>query len=210
MTAPFQQQEDVRVLVVSEDPLARGGLAGLLGAEAGVSLAGQVPPSPASLANAPGHDVRAWDLGIDASAGLERLRAVDRASAPVVALVASDEGAFEALAAGARGAISRDADGPRLVAALRATAQGFVVVDDAWAPTLLQRPASPPPNGLSPREQEVLHLLAEGHANKIIADRLGISDHTAKFHVNSIFAKLEATTRTEAVVRALRRGWLTL
>lgn len=206
MTAPLQ--EDVRVLVVSPDPLLRGGLATLLGAEAGVRLAGAAAPSSDSLQLAPTHDVCAWDVGVDAVAGLERLRAVDTHEVPVLALVASDVGAVEALAAGARGAIARDSDGPRLAAALRASAQGFLVVEDAWAPTVRARAAAP--NPLSPREQDVLRLLAEGHSNKILADRLKISDHTAKFHINSIFAKLDATTRTEAVVRAVRRGWLTL
>ena len=63
---------------------------------------------------------------------------------------------------------------------------------------------------LTDREREVLALLAEGLSNKLIADRLGISDHTAKFHVNGVMAKLGAGTRTEAVVEAVRRGLVTL
>ena len=69
-----------------------------------------------------------------------------------------------------------------------------------------------PPDGLlfTPRETEVLALMAEGLSNKLIADRLKISEHTAKFHVNAILNKLDAETRTEAVVSAARRGLLML
>ena len=66
------------------------------------------------------------------------------------------------------------------------------------------------PESLTPREREVLALLAEGLSNKAIADRLDISEHTAKFHVNAVLAKLGVQRRTEAVVRAARMGLVTL
>lgn len=201
----------MRVLLVGGDPLARGGLAGLLLGEGGVTIAGQVSPDRQALDDAPPHDARAWDLGLDPGAGVARFRQLGGGDVPAVALAASEEGAAEVIQAGARGVVARDADGPRLVAALRATLQGLVVVDEAWAGTVLSPRSGPMGDvALSPREQEVLQLLAEGHPNKIIADRLGISDHTAKFHINSIFAKLGAQSRTEAVVRAVRLGWLSL
>lgn len=217
MTAPLQS--DVRVLVVSSDPLARGGLAGLLSAEIGVSLAGLASPSSFGLENAPSHDARAWDLGMDPRRGLEFFRDFGGSDIPSVALVHSDAEVAEAISAGARGVLSRHADGPTLAAALRATAQGLLVVGDSLAGSFFaMRGANEAPTrahsstdpSLSPREQEVVQLMAEGHPNKIIADRLGISDHTAKFHINSIFAKLGAQSRTEAVVRALRLGLLAL
>ena len=70
--------------------------------------------------------------------------------------------------------------------------------------------AGKPKGELTERERQVVTLLAEGLSNKLIADRLGISDHTAKFHVNGVMAKLGAGTRTEAVVEAVRRGLVTL
>jgi DNA-binding NarL/FixJ family response regulator len=70
--------------------------------------------------------------------------------------------------------------------------------------------AAPSGEGLTARELEVLALVAEGLPNKLIAHRLGISDHTVKFHVNAVLAKLGAQSRTEAVVRAARRGMLVL
>jgi DNA-binding CsgD family transcriptional regulator len=63
---------------------------------------------------------------------------------------------------------------------------------------------------LTDRERQVVQLMSEGLSNKLIADRLGISDHTAKFHVNGVMVKLGASTRTEAVVEAMRRGLITL
>ena len=66
----------------------------------------------------------------------------------------------------------------------------------------------PPLEALTPREHDVLMLLAEGAGNRAIAERLGISDHTVKFHLSAIFGKLGVTTRTAAVRRALRLGWI--
>ena len=91
-------------------------------------------------------------------------------------------------------------------------ASGHWVLDESFATALLpltevERPSV---NLLSPREQEVLSLLSEGLSNRDVATRLGISRHTAKFHVNAILDKLGATTRTEAVVLAARSGLLTL
>ena len=84
---------------------------------------------------------------------------------------------------------------------------------DALAETLV--PNTPPrePKGrgeLTERERQVVQLLTEGLSNKLIADRLGISDHTAKFHVNGVMMKLGSSTRTEAVVEAMRRGLVRL
>ena len=95
-----------------------------------------------------------------------------------------------------------------------AVASGLCTVDESLLPKLVspaQRPVEPADGiELTPREQQVLELLAEGLSNKLIALRLDISEHTAKFHVNSLLDKLEADTRTDAVVRAARRGLLVL
>jgi two-component system, NarL family, nitrate/nitrite response regulator NarL len=82
-------------------------------------------------------------------------------------------------------------------------------VSAAFTATDLELETAPPRavhDSLTAREHEVVQLMAEGLSNKQIADRLGISSHTAKFHVNAVLAKLDASTRTEAVVRALQRG----
>jgi DNA-binding NarL/FixJ family response regulator len=115
------------------------------------------------------------------------------------------------LALGIQGAIRREAKGSQLAAALHALAQGLSVIDPAFLP---RRASTKRAKGLlSPltaREQQVLLLLAEGGSNKEIADRLKISERTAKFHVNAILQKLSADRRTDAVVRAARLGLITL
>jgi two-component system nitrate/nitrite response regulator NarL len=181
--------------VVAEDPLVRSGLAALLGAEPGFAVT-----------EATDADVAVWDVGQSGSA--DRV-ALDRT--PTLALVLDEESALGSLQAGALGVLLRDADAERLLSALRATASGLGVFDPALLRGLL-RARSLPPGALSftPREAEVLSLLAEGLSNKLIADRLKISDHTAKFHVTAILNKLGAETRTEAVVMAARRGLLML
>ncbi len=134
----------------------------------------------------------------------------------LVALVPAGLDATELLAAGLRAALPRSADASAIRAALGGAAQGLVVLDPALLGELGRRSVaptrSPPAKGqdLTARELEVLRLLAEALPNKLIADRLGISDHTAKFHVNSVLSKLSAGTRTEAVVRAARLGIVTL
>ncbi|MBF6590869.1 MAG: response regulator transcription factor [Ktedonobacterales bacterium] len=127
-------------------------------------------------------------------------------------------------AAGARGtpfgALRRDATEEEIIAALTAVASGLVALDQRLAGELLLAPERTPApaaerssetgDPLTPRELEVLQLLAQGVPNKIIALRLGISEHTAKFHVSAILMKLGAASRTEAVTTAARRGLLIL
>jgi DNA-binding NarL/FixJ family response regulator len=99
------------------------------------------------------------------------------------------------------------ANADQLIAAIEATAAGLAVVHPDHAGSLSARPSDDP---LTPREREVLHLLAAGLGNKEIAGRLAISDHTAKFHVSQILAKLNAVSRAEAVSIAMRRGLVPL
>jgi DNA-binding NarL/FixJ family response regulator len=115
----------------------------------------------------------------------------------------------------------RDAGGPELARAVEAVASGLVVVQPPLAQRLFA-PSSPDaaPNGfsrpetegeaLTAREHEVLQLVAEGLPNKLIANRLGISEHTVKFHITSILSKLDASSRTEAVRLGAHRGLVIL
>ncbi len=118
------------------------------------------------------------------------------------------------------GALQRDATGEEIVAAITAAAGGLISLDRRFASDLLaasERTQRPPPERVSAieepltaRESEVLQLMAQGLPNKLIAARLHISEHTAKFHVSSIMLKLGAASRTEAVTLAARRGLLIL
>jgi DNA-binding CsgD family transcriptional regulator len=106
----------------------------------------------------------------------------------------------------------RDTDGPRLVATLQAAALGLVVVDGPLSAGALRTRAAADPlvESLTPRELEVLQLIGQGLSNRAIAERLAISEHTAKFHVNAILGKLGAQTRAEAVAQGVRSGLLLL
>ncbi len=203
--------DPLRLLVVSADPLARGGLAAMLGAVPGLAVveqAGTGREGQASLRrSAPEVAVLVLAAGDDFAEPLRDLAA----RLPVVALLSSEAQAAQALAAGARGAVFRDAPLDRLQAALHAAARGLVALDAGLAPSVFRAaPAGAIDEPLTPRELEVLALLAEGLANKVIAARLGISEHTAKFHVNAILGKLGAESRSEAIVRAVRLGLVAL
>jgi two-component system nitrate/nitrite response regulator NarL len=202
--------DGVRVLIVGEDPLARSGLAILLSTEPGVAVAGQSAPGAEAETAAASLQAEAvlWDLGVSPKETPNGFGALPG----VVALVADEDLAAEALAAGARGVLLRDAGAPRIAAALRAAVHDLVVLDEELAAALLrpQPAATELVEPLTARELEVLQLLSEGLSNKEIGSRLGISESTAKFHVNSIVGKLGAHGRTDAAVRAARLGLILL
>jgi DNA-binding NarL/FixJ family response regulator len=215
--------DDIRVLIVANDPLARAGLAALLATQPGCSVVGQVGEDAdlASALEVHRPEVILWDMGWERPSGpgaglatdLERLAELADGGPPVVALLPDESRAAEVYMAGARGLLPRDTSAERLVAALRAAAERLIVFDASVAlPLLGTRDQTPAPllEELTPRELEVLRLLAEGLANKAIAHHLGISEHTVKFHVNAVMSKLGAQSRTEAVVRATRLGLILL
>ena len=203
----------VRVLIWAGDPLVRAGLAASLAEQPGTEVVDAGPDADAAaVAGATDIDVVLWDLGRGSGAALDRLAAAGLALVPVVALLPDRGAAPRGLAAGARGLVLRTAGGETLAAAARAAASGLVVLDAAVADDLLTRRASggAPVEELTRRESEVLSLMAEGLSNRAIAERLEISEHTAKFHVHTILGKLGTQSRTEAVVRAARLGVLSL
>lgn len=225
--SPERSPPLVRVLLVGDDPLARGGLAFLLSGEPGLEVVAQADPAGAAAAVAHHDpDVAVWDLGADWLGWLDRLGDVGDVGdggPPALALLLDEEpaaatadaaaaAATAAINAGARGLLSRDASAGQLAAALRALARGLLVFDDDLLPSLLRPRPAPQvqPEPLTPRELEVLQLVAQGLSNRRIAERLGISEHTAKFHVNSIVGKLGAHTRTDAAIRAARLGLVLL
>lgn len=204
------QAHPVRVSLHTEDPMLLAELASLT--EVG-------HPPPVRVVEAVEAEVMLWDVGSDPTQALNRLSQIDRSSAvPVVAVISDPSFATPAIAAGARGVVMRGQMDTGLYAALVAVKSGLTVLDTELAAHLVsgnpQVPRQPKVEGkahggrgdLTSRELQVVQLLSEGLSNKLIADRLGISDHTAKFHVNGVMAKLGASTRTEAVVEAVRRG----
>ncbi len=137
---------------------------------------------------------------------------------PVVALKDNPTAAWaaQALRSGVKSILPREAGSEEIVAAIHAAYTGLVLLDPAIAQQMVERVGSATTQiptsyeNLTPRENEVLAMLAEGLANREIADRLGVSDHTIKFHISSILDKLGASTRTEAVTLGLRMGLIVL
>jgi DNA-binding NarL/FixJ family response regulator len=128
---------------------------------------------------------------------------------PRLVLVSGGTAAAAALRAGARGVLPPEATASDFAVALPAIAHGLVVAPPgAFVPPRRETPA--PGASLTPREREVLDLLAEGASNKLIARRLGLSFHTAKAHVAVVMEKLGATSRADAVARGARAGLVLL
>lgn len=214
----------IRVLILADDPLARAGLAAMLDTEPALNVIGHTNPANTVLAPFP-HDVAVFDLGWELDDDLTALTTDTPAlelDTPLLVLLPDGERTAEAVAQlnaaernAAYGILARNARAEMIVAALYALQAGLVTLDPSLTGNLL--PVSPvaptldpPTTPLTPREQEVLDLLAEGLPNKTIARRLTISEYTVKFHVNAILTKLNAASRTEAVVRATRLGLITL
>jgi DNA-binding NarL/FixJ family response regulator len=197
--------DPIKVALLTDDPLMKAGLSSLLAQLGSISVVDRDAA-----------EVALWDAGVDADKTLARLAEVRALPMPAVAVVSDQAHVAPALAAGARGVVLRDQVGPGIHAALAAVRSGLTVMDAALAESLVppqQAKQATPGKGrgeLTERERQVVQLLSEGLSNKLIADRLGISDHTAKFHVNGVMMKLGASTRTEAVVEAMRRGLIRL
>ncbi len=211
----------IRVFIVAASPLARSGLQSLL-ADRSVQVVGSTPDIDSLVALLA--DAETDAVLIDASGGnaesiLESLAHFDLAAeVPVIVLAASSRPQWSAAAlrAGVRALLPSDVSVDQLSATLQGVTAGLLVFHPSEVDVLLPAatPASEPltelAEPLTRREREVLQMLAAGLANKEIAARLNISDHTAKFHVASILGKLGTTTRTEAVTAAIRRGLVLL
>ena len=204
----------LHLLLIADDPLARAGLAALLADVPDCEIVGQMSTVsftadlPLDLLTPP--DAIIWDMGWDP---VEAVLDWPDMPAPVLALLSDGQQAAAVWQSGVHGILLRDMDTDKLMAAAQAIANGLVVVEPQLAATLLPLADNDdfaPDDPLTPRELEVLQRLAEGLTNKAIAQELGISEHTIKFHVNAIMGKLHAQSRTEAVVRATRLGLILL
>jgi DNA-binding NarL/FixJ family response regulator len=213
----------LRVIVADDQTAVRDGLIVMLDLFADITVVGGAYNGFEALALTAEHspDVVLLDLhmpGLDGTETTRRL-AAEHPDVAVVVLTtyADDSSILEALGAGARGYLTKNAGRDGIAQAIRAAASGQSVLDPAVQATLLQvatRNASttgPPaaanlPDRLTPREGEVLALLAQGHSNGEIAAALFLSGHTVKTHVRRIFSKTGSTTRTQVVRYAQQRG----
>lgn len=178
----------LRVRILARDPLRRLGLQRVV-TEAGHRVAAMAEDSDVTLADA--------DADFDADAALG-----PGDGRPVLALGAAE--------AGQAGLLPRDATPAQIAAALPAIAAGLVVRAEGAPRRTFGAAAEPNSPLLSPREVEVLTLIGDGLSNKEVARRLRISGHTVKFHIESLFRKLAAGSRAEAVHKGLRQGLIEL
>ena len=190
----------IRVLLKLCSPALRAGLQALLAFDQTIKVVND------SLDEENEADVIVTSASFASLSGLQS----DSASSAAILLLSDDQPHVEEMKRSSRvwGILPTDSSAEELTAAIHALSQGLIV----GAPHLLFETESEPieRGPLTERELEVLGLLAQGLANKQIAVELGISEHTVKFHVSSIYTKLDVTNRTEAVRAGLRGGWIAL
>jgi two-component system, NarL family, response regulator YdfI len=202
----------IRVLVTASSPITRARLEKLLRSSRTLEVV-SVPGEIRSLAESAADlqpDVVVVELGSAEEDPFEMLRELE-GDAAVVVLVDDPDGAWvsEALEAGVQAILPHEVTGPEIIAGIHAASEGLVVLGPGIRPGLqnaIRRAADlqPLPEPLTAREVEVLRALADGLGNKEIAERLGISEHTVKFHVGSVMGKLGASSRTQAVTLGIQ------
>ena len=221
--------ERVRILIVDDHALFRVGIRNILEREPDLEIVGEADDSRSALdaAFATNPDVILMDLSLPAPGGIETTQRVKRemaAAAIVVLSTEEDEDAlFEAIKAGAAAFILKDIAPEDLVMIIRRVVAGEYLINDkvfskpAVASRVLKefrelavygQEAAPIFAPLSPREVEILDNIAQGMTNKQVAYALSISEQTVKNHMSSILRKLSVNDRTQAVVYAMRQGWI--
>jgi NarL family two-component system response regulator LiaR len=207
----------ITVLIADDHAVVREGLRSFLGVQEGVEVVGDVEDGAAAVAAVERlvPDVVLMDLVMPHMDGLEALRQV-RAVSPTTRVVvltsyAQDEKVLGAIRAGAAGYLLKDVRPPELVEAIRRAAEGEAWLHPTAAARLMrelsEHSAAEEADAarLTPRELEVLRLLAQGRSNKAIADELVVSEKTVKTHVSNILAKLHLHDRTQAALYAVRQ-----
>ncbi len=214
-------ESPVRVLIADDHDVVRVGLAMVLGADPGIEVVAQARDGHEALALARAHrpDVCLLDIRMPGLDGIEVTRLLAGAQVedpvPVVVITTFDEDdyVYDALGAGARGFLLKDTDPDLLVEAIRAAARGDALIAPNVTVRLLEAfagsrraTAREPVDPLTPREEEVLALLARGRTNAEIADELFLSLSTVKSHVGALMDKLGARNRVEVALWAYESG----
>jgi DNA-binding NarL/FixJ family response regulator len=203
----------IRVLVADDHPIVRSGIVALLQTAVDVEVVGEASTGldAVELARSVAPDVVLMDLrmpGIDGDEATARILA-EQPGVRVLILTTyeSDDSILTAIGAGASGYLLKAAPQDEILAGVRAVARGEVALAPRIAALLVQRVKSPSPT-LSPRETQVLRLVAAGKSNPSIAAELFVGEATVKTHLLHVFEKLGVSDRTRAVTRAMELGLL--
>jgi DNA-binding NarL/FixJ family response regulator len=207
--------DEVRLLIVDDHPVVRDGLRGMFESEPGIEVVGEAGDGAEAVRLAPAvrPDVILMDLrmpGMDGVAAItELVRRGVGARVLVLTTYDTDTYVLPAIEAGATGYLLKDAPRAELLRAVRAAASGQAVLAPTVASRLMNRVREPETDPLSPREREVLELVAAGNTNREVAARLFISEATVKTHLLNVYAKLGVSDRAAAVAEGYDRGLLT-
>jgi len=211
--------EPIRVLVADDHVLYREGVRKMLSVTSDIEIVGEAASGDEAIAQALAlqPDVILMDLKMPDVNGIEATRRILYASPHIGVLVLTmfetDETVFAAMRAGARGYLLKDADQEEVLRAVNAVNRGEAIFSPAIAKRLIHYFAALRPSAadlafpeLTDREREILHLIAQGHSNSEIAERLLLSIKTVQNHVSNIFSKLQVADRAQAIVRARNAG----
>ncbi|MDQ3280146.1 MAG: response regulator transcription factor [Acidobacteriota bacterium] len=213
MTPPPQPREpgSIRVMIVEDHHVVRAGIRAILERQPDFVIADEAADAHDLVARyqACGANIALVDLRLGRHSGLDAIRALiahdPQTRIVVLTHCSDDDHVSEAMCAGAHGYVLKSDDPAEIVSALRAVHAGRRYLSPEVSETLAGAFGSPE---LTLRERQVIGLLARGEKNRNIARLLGVTEETIKGHVKNILAKLGASTRTEAVTRAVRRGWI--
>lgn len=210
-----ENHSEIRVLLVDDHPVVRGGLRAALDSDARISVVGEAATGEDGVDQAAGlgPNVVLMDLqlggGIDGSEATSRICQLgDPPRVLILTTYDRDADILPAIAAGATGYLLKDASPEELLRAVHDSAAGRTVLAPSVASRLAERAASPQPN-LTSRETEIVRMVAEGLSNQSIGNALFITEATVKSHLVQVFSKLGVDNRTTAVTTARRRGIIT-
>jgi two-component system NarL family response regulator len=207
VTAP--PPKEFRVVIADDHAVVRAGIATLLEHAGGFKVVAQAKTGAEAVEQWTRHrpDLMLMDLRMPGMGGLEAVARIRAESADAVVVILTtfdgDEDIFRAMKAGARGYLLKDASPEELLACVRSVCEGRSYIPAGVAAKLASRISG---NALTEREREILTHVAGGESNKRIALNLHITEGTVKTHIASVLSKLDATSRTEAVAIARRRG----